>query len=77
MKDLVWDNIMLAEFRKLAILTEDEDKVLSWWAKNKSIAYIGMTLGMADRTVSRCLESLREKYDAVRIYSPLLPERRI
>ena len=35
-KDLVWDNIMLAEFRKLAILTEDEDKVLDCWANSYS-----------------------------------------
>ena len=74
-KDLVWDQIMLAEFRKLSCLTEDEDKVLSGWACNRSIAYIAINCGMSERTVSRNLESLREKYDAVRIYSPLLPAR--
>lgn len=75
-KDLVWDRIMVAEFRKLAILTEDEDNILSAWACNKSIPYMGMMYSMSERTVSRILDSLREKYDAVQIYSPLLPERR-
>ncbi len=76
MKDLQWDTIMLAEFRKLAILTDDEDKVLSGWSCGKSIPCIGMKYGMSDRTVSRCLESIRQKYDAVQIYSPLLPKRK-
>lgn len=75
-KDLTWDNIMLSEFRKLAILTEDEDKVLDCWAKSYSTVKTGFECGMSDRTVERCLQSLRQKYDAVRIYTPLLPERK-
>lgn len=75
-KDIPWDNIMLADFRKLACLTEDEDAVLTAWAKGWSITKMAFKCGMSDRTVSRHLESLREKYDAVCIYSPLLPARK-
>ena len=75
-KDLCWDQIMLAEFRRLAILTEDEDKVLSGWAREWSIAKIANHYGMSERTVSRHLDSLRAKYDAVQPYSPLLPTRK-
>lgn len=67
---------MLEEFRKLAILTKDEDDVLSGWACGRSLTYIALTCGMSERTVSRHLEAIREKYDAVQIYSPLLPPRK-
>lgn len=73
---VLWDAVILADFRKLACLTEDEDKVVSALAKGWSNVKIGMELGMADRTVSRHLESIRKKYDAVQIYSPLLPPRK-
>lgn len=73
---ILWDTVMLADFRKLACLTEDEDKVLTAWAKGWTNINIAYRLGMSDRTVSRHLESLRDKYDAVQIYSPLLPPRK-
>ncbi len=76
MRDILWDKVMLEDFRRLACLTEDEDMVLTGWAKWWSNVKIGMELGMADRTVSRHLESIRRKYDAVQIYSPLLPPRK-
>ena len=75
-KDLVWNNIMLAEFRKLAILTEDENKVLDCWANSYSTVKTGFKCSMADRTVARCLQTIRRKYDAVQPYSPLLPKRK-
>ena len=73
---ILWDTVMLADFRMLACLTEDEDKVLTAWAKGWSNVKMADQLGMSDRTVSRRLESLREKYDAVQVYSPLLPPRK-
>lgn len=73
---ILWDTIMLAEFRKLACLTEDEDNVLTAWAKGWSNVKMADAFGMSDRTVSRHLESIRDKYDAVEIYSPLLPPRK-
>ena len=75
-RDLIWNKIMLAEFRKLAILTEDEDKVLSGWSCHKSIVDIALTVGMSERTVSRHLEHIRGKYDEVQKFTPLLPPRR-
>lgn len=73
---ILWDAVMLADFRKLACLTEDEDKVLAAWANGWSNVKMADKLNMSDRTVSRHLESIRDKYDAVRIYSPLLPPRK-
>ena len=73
---ILWDTVMLMDFRTLACLTEDEDKVLTAWAKGWSNVKMADQLGMSDRTVSRHLESIRDKYDAVQIYSPLLPPRK-
>lgn len=75
-RDLIWNNVMVTEFRKLAILTEDEDNVLRGWSKNKSIVEIALTYGMSERTVSRHLDSIRRKYDDVQVYTPLLPARK-
>ena len=73
---ILWDKVMLADFRTLACLTEDEDKVLTALDKGWSNVKMGDKLGMSDRTVSRHLKSIRDKYDAVQIYSPLLPPRK-
>lgn len=75
MCEIPFNQIMLREFRKLAILTDEEDSVLTEWARNKSNAYIGIILGIPERTVIRRIDSLRKKYDAVQKYSPLLPRR--
>ena len=76
MKDIPWDNVMLEDFRRLAILTEDEDRVLTGWVKGWSIVKIADRCGMCDRTVNSIIRSIRNKYDAVQIYSPLLPPRK-
>lgn len=66
MKDICWNNIILAEFRFLAILTDEQDQVK-----------IGDACRMDDRTVRRILTRLRAKYDDVQPYSPLLPKRKV
>lgn len=77
MKDICWNNIILAEFRFLAILTDEEDKVLTCWAKEQDQVKIGDACRMDDRTVRRILTRLRAKYDDVQPYSPLLPKRKV
>lgn len=77
MRDICWNSIILAEFRSLAILTEEENRVLTYWAKGLDQVGIGRKCGMDDRTVRRILDRLREKYDAVQPYSPLLPKRKV
>ena len=75
-KDILWDQVMLADFRRLAVITEDEDMVLTALGKGWSNVKMANELNMSDRTVSRHLESIRRKYDSVQIYSPLLPARK-
>ena len=77
MNDIVWDNIMLTEFRSLARLSPDEEKVLQYWADEKSVVEMSFALNVSTRTVDRIRDRIRFKYDAVQIYTPLLPKRNI
>ena len=75
MKDILWDRVMLLEFESLACLSEDETAVLHDWAHGKSIVSTAMRLHMGETKVKDIRKTLREKYDAVQIYTPLLPKR--
>ena len=77
MNDIVWDNVMLAEFRSLACLSSEEDKVLQMWSKDDSVVEMAFALNVSTRTVDRILSRIRLKYDNVRPYTPLLPDRNI
>lgn len=77
MNDIVWDNIMLKEFRSLARLSSDEEKVLQHWADSKSVVESSFLLNVSPRTIDRIRDRIRFKYDAVQIYTPLLPKRNI
>lgn len=77
MHDIRWNRIALAEFRSLVCLTADEEAVLQDWASgNTDIAYTATRLHVSTRKVDALRESIREKYDAVQVYTPLLPPRK-
>lgn len=76
MKDIVWDKVSLADFKALAFLTADEERVLDGWARGWSITRIADHCHMTDRNVCDIKKTLRDKYDRVQIYSPLLPARK-
>ena len=67
---------MLREFASLACLSEEESIVLNDWAHGRSIVSTCMNHNMSERKVKEIRRILREKYDDVQIYSPLLPERK-
>ena len=75
MNDIPWNKIALAEFRSLACLSDEEDIVLQDWANGKSSVHTSMHHHISIRQVERYRNQIRSKYDAVRIYTPLLPER--
>lgn len=75
MNDIPWNKIVLDEFRSLACLSEEENTVLQDWAGEKSIANTSMRKYFSDRKINRIRKRIREKYDAVQIYTPLLPKR--
>lgn len=75
MNDIPWNKIILTEFRTLACLTPEEDTTLQDWADGKSIANTAMMHSMSTRRVDKIRHQIRQKYDAVQMYSPLLPHR--
>ena len=75
MRDIQWNKIMLREFETLACLSDDEKEVLHDWAYGKSIVHTAMRCHMGETKVKDIRRIIREKYDAVQIYTPLLPER--
>ena len=75
MKDIRWNRIMVREFEYLACLSESEIIVLHDWANVKSITQTSMNHNMCETTVKDIRKALREKYDDVEIYTPLLPKR--
>lgn len=75
MKDIQWNKIMLREFDSLACLSEEETQVLHDWAYGKNIVHTAMRCHMGETKVKDIRKAIREKYDAVQIYTPLLPKR--
>ena len=75
MRDIQWNKIMLREFETLACLSDDEREVLHDWAYGKSIVHTAMRCHMGETKVKDIRRIIREKYDAVQIYTPLLPAR--
>lgn len=76
MNDIKWDKVMVADFKRLVYLTEDQEKVLNGWANGWSLQAIATACHMTDRNVSDIKKELRAMYDRVHIYSPLLPARK-
>lgn len=75
MRDIQWNKIMLREFETLTCLSDDEREVLHDWAYGKSIVHTAMRCHMGETKVKDIRRIIREKYDAVQIYTPLLPAR--
>ena len=76
MNDIPWNRVILAEFKRLACLTDDEILVLDDWVIGKSITSSSMRLYVSHRKINNIRASIREKYDAVQIHSDILPVRK-
>ena len=76
MNDILWNKIALAEFRSLACLSAEEDDILQDWADGRSVVSTAMNRNMSTRQVDKLRNQIRKKYDAVQIYTPLLPKRK-
>lgn len=75
MNDIRWNEISIAEFRSLARLTGDEKSVLEDWANGESIVHTAMQRNMSESQVYKLRNQIRQKYDDVQPFSPLLPPR--
>lgn len=75
MNDIRWNRIILNDFKFNALLTEDELAVLHDWAHGQSTTYTAMHRNMSPSRVDKIRNQIRQKYDDVQPYSPLLPPR--
>ncbi len=75
-KQVPWNSVILDEFISLALLTEDEEKIMrtriAGWTRTKQAMEFGMSLSSIDRIIS----TLKHKYDDVQRYSDILPPRK-
>lgn len=75
-KQVPWNKVILEEFIRLSVLTEDEEAVIrtrvAGWSRTKQ----AMELNMSMRKLDRIISELKEKYDAVEKFSVILPPRK-
>ena len=76
MKEVPWNKVIVEEFISLAMLTKEEEMILRTRVAGWTITKQAMEFGMSPSTVSRIVARLKKKYDAVQIYSVLLPPRK-
>lgn len=73
---VAWNKIVLEEFIQLALLTKLEEEIMRTRVAGWTITKQAMTFGLSEATVNRIIKRLKEKYDAVQPFSPLLPPRK-
>ena len=76
MIDFLWNSRALGAMRAHACLTEEEEIVMTDWAKGRSIANTAMTHNMSTRTVDNIRRRIREKYDGIQPYVDLPPRKK-
>ena len=76
MRQVPWNKIILETFIDLAMLTKEEEMVMRTRVAGWTVTKQALELGMSEATVHRIIKRLKEKYDGVQKYSPLLPPRK-
>ena len=62
--------------RAHACLTEEEEIVMTDWAKGRSIANTAIMHNMSERKINNIRKRLREKYDRIQSYVDLPPRKK-
>ena len=74
-KQVPWNKYIVERFVELAMLTKDEEMILrtrvAGWSRVKQSMERGMSLSTVDRIIAR----LKQKYDGIQKFDPLLPPR--
>lgn len=73
--EVAWTKLILEEFIKEALLTEDEEIIIrtriAGWSRQKQAD----TLNISVSSVDKIIKKLKLKYDEVQKYDPLIPPR--
>lgn len=75
-KQVSWNKIILEKFIELALLNKEEEMIIRTRVAGWTITKQAMELNMSKSNVSRIIAELKQKYDEVQKYEPLLPPRR-
>jgi DNA-binding NarL/FixJ family response regulator len=68
-----WNRVILEEFVSLALLTEEEEKILRTRIAGYSQVQQSLSLHLSTATVERIVRKMKEKYIALVPYSDKLP----
>lgn len=71
-----WNKYIVERFVELAMLTKEEEMVLRTRVAGWSRVEQSMKLGMSVATVDRIIARLKNKYDDIQKFDPLLPPRK-
>lgn len=69
-----WNRVIYQEFVSLAYLTPEEEKILQTRIAGWSQAKQCQTYNMSLATLNRKIKRMKDKYEAVQLYSEQLPE---
>lgn len=74
MDKVPWNRVIMEEFISIALLTEDEEKIIrsrvAGWSRVKQSQHFNISLA----TVDRHIKELKRKYHFAAQYSNLLPQ---
>lgn len=73
MEKVPWNRVILDEFIFLAMLTEEEEKIVRARAARWSRVKMCHTFNMSLATLDRTIRALKDKYESVVAYSDKLP----
>lgn len=73
MKRIIWNETILEEFKRDAMLTPEETAVVDGLAKHESRVCMAIKLSVSLSTVDRMIRTIWQKYDQASLYNPLLP----
>lgn len=75
-KQVPWNKLIVEEFAKEAMLSNEEQMILRTRVMGWTRIQQSQELGLSVASVDRIISGLKEKYDTVQKYDPLLPPRR-
>lgn len=73
MKRITWNSVIISEFARDALLTDEEVYIVKSMAKGASRVAMSLHIGASLSTVDRMIRRIWEKYDQAALYNPLLP----
>lgn len=76
MNQILWDKVILEEFKNLACLTDTELEVLNCRIAGYSRVKTAFKCHMSDSNVDKIIRKIRTKYDGCQTKSDILPIRK-